>query len=60
MEVLEVRERPLFADLADALRSVGGYIDYYNHERLHSSIDYQSPYHFHQQLLPLSALNCPA
>ena len=59
-EVLEVRERPLFADLADAQRSVAEYVDYYNHERLHSSIDYQTPYHTHQQLLPLNALNCPA
>ena len=59
-EVLEVRERPVFADLADAQASVADYFDYYNHERLHSSIDYQTPYHTHQQLLQLSALNCPA
>ena len=59
-EVLEVRERPVFADLADAQRSVADYFDYYNHERLHSSIDYQTPYHTHQQLLQLNALNCPA
>ncbi len=59
-EVLEVRERPVFADLADAQRSVAEYFDYYNHERLHSSIDYQIPYHAHQQLLQLNALNCPA
>jgi len=39
-EVLELRERPVFADLADAQRSVADYFDYYNHERLHSSIDY--------------------
>ncbi|HEX8427023.1 IS3 family transposase [Hymenobacter sp.] len=59
-EVLEVRERPVFADLADAQRSVADYFDYYNYERLHSSIGYQTPYHTHQQLLPLSTLNCPA
>ncbi len=59
-EVLEVRERPVFADLTDAQRSVADYFDYYNHERLHSSIDYQTPYHAHQQLLQFSALNCPA
>ncbi|SET98743.1 IS3 family transposase [Hymenobacter actinosclerus] len=59
-EVLEVRERPVFANLADAQRSVADYFDYYNHERLHSSIDYQTPYHAHQQLLQLNALNCPA
>jgi putative transposase len=58
-EVLEVRERPFFTDLADAQASVAEYFDYYNHERLHSSIDYQTPYHTHQQLLQLSALNCP-
>ena len=59
-EVLELRERPVFADLADAQASVADYFDYYNHERLHSSIDYQTPYHTHQQLLQLNALNCPA
>ena len=59
-EVLEVRERPVFADLADARASIAEYFDYYNHERLHSSIDYQTPYHTHQQLLPLSSLKCPA
>ena len=42
-QVLEVRERPLFADLADAQRSVADYSGYYNHERLRSSIDYQTP-----------------
>ncbi|NVO86797.1 IS3 family transposase [Hymenobacter sp. P5252] len=56
----EVLERPVFADLADAQRSVADYFDYYNHERLHSSIDYHTPYYAHQQLLPLNALNCPA
>ena len=59
-EVLEVRERPVFADLADAQRSVADYFDYYNHERLHASIGYQTPYCTHQQLLQLSTLNCPA
>ena len=39
-EVLEVRERPVFADLADAQVSIADYFDYYNHKRLHSSIDY--------------------
>jgi len=59
-EVLEGRERPVFADLADAQASVADYFDYYNYERLHSSISYQTPYHAHQQILQLSALNCPA
>jgi transposase InsO family protein len=58
--VLEVRERPVFADLADAQRSVADYFDYYNHERLHSSIDYQAPYHTHQQLLQTNTLFCQA
>ena len=30
-EVLELRERPVFADLADAQASVADYFDYYNH-----------------------------
>ena len=59
-EVLELREWPVFADLADAEVSVADYFDYYNHERLHSSIGYQTPYHAHQQLLQTTALNCPA
>ena len=59
-EVLELRERPVFTCLADAQASVSDYFDYYNHERLHSSIDYQTPYLTHQQLLQLSTLNCPA
>ena len=59
-EVLEGRECPVFADLADAQASVADYFDYYNHERLHSSIGYQTPYLIHQQLLQTTALNCPA
>ncbi|WP_157530948.1 hypothetical protein [Hymenobacter norwichensis] len=59
-EVLERRERPVFADLTDAQRSVADYFDCCNHERLPASIDYQAAYHAHQQLLPLSTLNCPA
>jgi hypothetical protein len=48
------------ADLADAQASVVDYFDYYNHERLHFSFDYQTPYHTPQQLLQLSTLNSPA
>ena len=59
-EVFELRERPVFADLADAQASVANYFDYHNHERLHSSIGYQTPYYARQQLLQLIALNCPA
>ena len=59
-EVLELREWPVFVDLADAQASVTDYFDYYNHERLHSSIGYQTPYHTHQQLLQTTARNCPA
>jgi transposase InsO family protein len=46
-EVLELRERPVFADLADAQASVADYFAYYNQERLHSGIGYQTPYHTH-------------
>ena len=59
-EVLELREWPVFADLADAQASIADYFDYYNHERLHSSIGYQTPYLTHQQILKTTALNCPA
>ena len=59
-EELERREWPVFADLADAQASAATYFDYYNYDRLHSSIGYQTPYHAHQQLLQTTALNCPA
>jgi putative transposase len=36
----EYFERSFFADLADAQASIADYFDYYNHECLHSSIDY--------------------
>ena len=58
--MLELREWPVFADLADAQASVADYVDYYNHDRLHSSTGYQTPYSAHQQLLQTTALNCPA
>jgi transposase InsO family protein len=50
-EELEAREWPVFTDLADAQTSVAEYFDYYNHQRLHSSIGYQLPYLAHCQLL---------
>ncbi|MGI4736078.1 MAG: IS3 family transposase [Janthinobacterium lividum] len=50
-ELLELRDWPVFTDLADAQTSVADYFDYYNHKRRHSSIGYLKPYHFHQQLL---------
>jgi len=50
-ELLELRDWPVFADLADAQTSVAEYFDYYNHDRRHSSIGYLKPYHFHQQQL---------
>ena len=59
-EVLELREWPVFADLADAQASVADYFDYYHYERLHSSIGYQTPNFTHQQLLQITAQNFPA
>ncbi len=59
-EELEAREWPVFTDLADAQASATDYFDYYNHQRLHSSIGYQTPYFAHQQSLQTTALNCPA
>ncbi len=59
-EELERREWPVFTDLADAQASAANYFDYYNQQRLHSSIGYQIPYLAHQQLLQTTALNCPA
>ncbi len=48
-ELLELRDWPVFTNLADAQASVADYFDYYNHNRRHSSIGYQKSYHFHQQ-----------
>jgi len=59
-EELERREWPVFTDLADAQASAATYFDYYNYERLHSSLGYQFPYLAHQQLLSSTVLNCPA
>ena len=50
-ELLELRDWPVFTDLADAQASVAEYFDYYNHKRRHSSIGYLNPYLFHQQQL---------
>ena len=59
-EVFELRERPVFTGLVNAQLSVADYFVYYNHERMHSSVGYQTPYHAHQQLLQTTGLNCPA
>ena len=54
----ELREWPVFANLADAQVSVANYFDYCNHDRLHYSISYQTQYLAHQQLVQTTALNC--
>ena len=59
-EEIERCEWPVLADLADAQAGADIYFDPYNYDRLHSSIGYHAPYHAHQQLLPIPALNCPA
>jgi len=58
--VLELREWPVFADLADAQASIADYFNYYNHNRLHSSSGYQTPYCAQQQLLQTTVQNCSA
>ena len=50
-EVLELREWPVFADLANVKASVANCFDCCSHERLHSHIDYKTPYHTPRQLL---------
>ena len=59
-EELEAREGPVFRDLADAQASVATYFDYYNHERRHSALAYQTPQSFYLQKLKNTPLNCPA
>ena len=44
---LEARDWPVFTKLAVAQASVANYFNYYNHERRHSSIDYNKPYQSH-------------
>jgi transposase InsO family protein len=48
-EELGPREWSVFRDLADAQRSVATYFDYYNHERRHSALAYQTPQAFYLQ-----------
>ena len=59
-EELEAREWPVFCDLADAQQSIATYFDYYNHERRHSALAYQTPQAFYLQQLKNTPLNCPA
>jgi transposase InsO family protein len=42
-ELPELREWPVFLDLADAQASVADYFDYYNYKRRHYSIGYLKP-----------------
>ena len=42
-EVLDLREQPVLVDLAEAQGSVADYVAYYNHARLHSRSNYQTP-----------------
>ncbi len=55
-EELGPREWPVFRDLADAQQSVATYFDYYNHERRHSALAYQTPQAFFFQQLKNTAL----
>jgi putative transposase len=59
-EELEQRDWPVFRDLADAQQSVATYFDYYNYERRHSALAYQTPQTFYVQQLKNTALNCLA
>ncbi len=56
-EELGPREWPVFRDLADAQHSVATYFDYYNHERRHSALAYQTPQAFYLQQLKNTTLN---
>ena len=58
--MLELRDWPVFADLADAQASVADYFEYYNPKCHHSSIGYLKPYIFHHQQLNNIAPFSPA
>lgn len=55
-EELGPREWPVFRDLTDAQQSVATYFDYYNHERRHSALAYQTPQDFYLQQLKNTTL----
>ncbi|WP_375417598.1 IS3 family transposase [uncultured Hymenobacter sp.] len=59
-EELAQRDWPVFRDLTDAQHSVATYFDYYNHERRHSALAYQTPQTFYPQQLKKTALDCLA
>ncbi len=41
---------PTRPDLVHALRqAIGSYVHFYNHQRLHSALDYRSPVEYEQQ-----------
>lgn len=54
-EVPKLLEWTVFTDLADVPAIVAEYFNYCNYDRLHSSIDYQMPYHTHHQTLQTTA-----
>jgi transposase InsO family protein len=46
-----------FASEADRTRELSSYLSFYNHVRLHSSLDYSSPAHFESTTLATSGGN---
>jgi putative transposase len=48
-EELEQHDWPVFRDLADAQHSIATYFDYYNYERRHSALAYQTSQTFYLQ-----------
>jgi transposase InsO family protein len=47
----------VFRDLTDAQQRVATYFDYYNHERQHLALAYQTPQAYYLQQLKNTVLN---
>lgn len=49
-----------YDDLRVAREGIGAYMEYYNHERKHSSLGKLTPIQAYDQNLPVAALSAPA
>ena len=45
----DMYHRRTFDDESSLRRAIGDYVDFYNHQRLHSALGYHSPVEYEQQ-----------